>query len=126
MKLTKSMSRWLPAIIVMAVIFMLSSLTGKTIKDVGLGNEGYHVGGHFLLFFILCVSFYKGTKNVWLSVLFTFLYAILDETHQLFILERAASFKDIVTDSLSAFLAGIILWNFYHNLPKTLKNWLSS
>ena len=122
----KSMKRWLPAIVMMILIFIMSSLTGKTIREAGLGDEGYHVSGHFILFFFLCVSLYKGTKNVWLSVLLTVLYALIDETHQLFVSERAASFKDIVTDGLSAFIAGVILWNFYQNLPKILKNWLSS
>src|SRR3989344_2643562 len=109
----KSMKRWLPAIVMMILIFIMSSLTGKTIREAGLGDEGYHVSGHFILFFFLCVSLYKGTKNVWLSVLLTVLYALIDETHQLFVSERAASFKDIVTDGLSAFIAGVILWNFY-------------
>lgn len=122
----KSIQRWLPAIAMMLVIFIMSSLTGKTIREAGLGNEGYHVSGHFILFFFLCISLYKGTKNVWLSVLFTILYAFTDEVHQLFVSERAASFKDIVTDGLSAFVAGVILWDFYQNLPKKLKSWLSS
>ena len=110
----------------MTIIFTMSSITGKTIREAGLGDEGYHVSGHFILFFFLCISLYKGTKNVWLSILFTVLYAFTDEVHQLFVSERAASFKDIATDSLSAFVAGGILWKYYQNLPNKLKNWLSS
>ena len=123
MKLVK---RWLPAIAMIALIFIISSLTGKTIREAGLGDESYHISGHFILFFFLCAFIYKGTKNVGLSILLTILYAFTDEVHQLFVSERAASFKDIATDSVSAFVAGIILWKFYQNLPKRLKGWLSS
>ncbi len=122
----KLIKRWLPTVVMMAIIFTMSSITGKTIREAGLGDEGYHVSGHFILFFFLCMSLYKGTKNVWLSILFTMLYAFTDELHQLFVSERAASFKDIATDSLSAFVAGGILWKYYQNLPKILKNWLDS
>lgn len=120
------LKRWLPAVTVMTIIFIMSSLTGKIIREAGLGDEGYHISGHFILFFFLCISLYKGTKNVGFSILFTVLYAFTDETHQLFVSERAASFKDIATDSISAFVAGAILWKFYQNLPSKLKNWLSN
>ncbi len=122
----KLIKRWLPTIVMMTVIFTMSSITGKTIREAGLGDEGYHVSGHFILFFFLCISLYKGTRNIGLSILLTILYAFTDEIHQLFVSERAASLKDIATDSLSAIVAGVILWRFYQNLPKKLKNWLSS
>jgi len=117
---------WISAVLVMTMIFVFSSTSGKTIEDVGLGNEAYHIGGHFVLFIILCFSFYKATKNLLLSILLTILYAVFDEIHQLFVPLRSASLKDILTDTAGSFLSGGILWKLQHLLPQKLKNWLNN
>lgn len=119
-------SRWAPAIAVMLAIFILSSTTGKTINDAGLGKESYHVSGHFLMFFVLCIAFYKATKNIVLSIVLSIVFACTDEYHQLYTLGRSASYKDIATDSLAALVAGGLVWKLSQKLPAKLKSWLAN
>lgn len=108
----------------MAFLFALSSVEGQAIDEAGLGDETLHVIGHFAVYFVLGFAFYRGTKNVFLSVLFTALYGISDELHQQFVPGRSPSLKDIIIDGSAGLVAGIILWKFYPNLPRILKNWL--
>lgn len=108
----------------MLLIFTLSSVPGKTINEAGLGNDNYHISGHFLMFFILFFALYRAVKNVWISLIITIVFAFSDEFHQLYTPGRSASFKDIFTDTLAGVFAGFIIWSSYPKLPKTLKNWL--
>ena len=122
----KNIVNWLPAFFVMTVIFLLSSTPGSVIQEAGLGHEPLHIKGHFLLFFILCVAFYKASKNIIYSAVFSILYGVLDEFHQFFTFERSPSLFDIQIDAFGAIMAGIILWKLQHTLPKKLKSWLKS
>lgn len=120
------LAKWFPAIAVMMTIFVVSSVRGTTINEIGLGKESYHINGHFVLFVFLCISYYKATKSILLSVLFTVIYGVLDELHQLFTPGRSSSFFDIFVDSMGAVLSGLMLWKLQPYLPKKLKNWLNS
>lgn len=118
------LKRWLPAILIMSVIYWISSWPGQTIKDAGLGGEGIHVNGHFVLYFLLCMSFFKATKNILLSALLAFVYGLTDEYHQSFVPERSSSLKDIIVNSSGIMVAVFVLWKFEHFLPQKLRNWL--
>jgi VanZ family protein len=117
-------TRWLPALLMMFIIFLVSATPGKVINSVGLGREVYHVNGHFILFFLLCFAYYKATKSLALSWIYTSLYAFFDEYHQKFVPLRSSSVKDIFVDILAATVAILIIWKLQPNLPKKLKNWL--
>jgi VanZ family protein len=118
--------KWLPSVVVMAVIFSLSCIAGPTIKAFGLNKESYQINAHFFLFMILCVTYYKATKNIFYSIIMTFMYAILDETHQMFTPFRSSSLFDILVDTTGALISGGFIWKFQHILPKKLRNWLSN
>lgn len=122
----KKLTNWIPAILVMTLIFAISSVKGVTINQIGLGKESYHINGHFLLFVLLCLTYYKATKNILLSMFITIMYGISDEIHQKFTPGRSSSMFDIYVDSMGAVLAGIVLWKLQPYLPKILKNWLNS
>ena len=121
-KTLKSYKRWLPAIIVMAVITLLSSIKGPYIDAVGLGKESYHINGHFFFFVALCISYYYATKKVALSVVLTMIFGIFDELHQLFTPFRNASFFDIQVDSLGALIGGAFSWKLWPLIRNKLKN----
>ena len=108
----------------MLVIFLASATPGKVINEIGLGNNAFHVNGHFLFFFVLCFTYYKAVKSVFLSWIFTVLYALSDEFHQKFVLLRTASLQDLFVDTLAGSIAAIILWKLQHILSKKLRNWL--
>ena len=80
--------------------------------------------GHVIMFMILCISYFKATKNIPLSILLSFFYAVFDEYHQSFTAERSSSFSDVFVDVLGASVSGIFLWKVLPNLPKKLKNLL--
>ncbi len=118
--------RWIPSLIVMIVIFITSSITGPTIEKAGLGNETYHINGHFIMFMILCTTYYKALRNVFNSVVLTSFYGIFDEFHQVFTVYRSSGIFDIAVDILGGVITGIILWKYSRILPKKLKNWLEN
>ena len=119
----RDIRKWYPAIIMMLVIFIVSSIPGKIINDSGLGKESYHINGHFLLFLILTLTYFKATKSIAKSILFSLIYAVFDELHQKFTPLRSVSAFDIYVDTIGTLIGGLILWK-KHLLPDSLKNWL--
>lgn len=109
----------------MLVIFGVSSLEGGLINEVGLGKESIQINGHFVLFTLLCLTYYKALKNSFQAFLLTIVYAFSDELHQVFVAGRSASMFDIFVDTCGALLAVIIVWKLKPLLPKKLNNWLS-
>ena len=110
----------------MVVIFVISSVRGDAINEIGLGRESYHVNGHFILFVLLCAAYYKAVNRVLPPVLLTIIYGVFDELHQRFTPGRSSSFYDIFVDSMGAVLMGLVLWKLQPHLPKKLKNWLNN
>ena len=118
--------RWLPAVVISVFIFWLSAQTGPQLKTAGLDADDVHIIGHFWMFFFLCAAFYRGTKNVLVSIILSVIYAFTDEYHQKSTFGRSSSFGDILNDSVAAMVAGALIWSFYQKLPKILKNWLKA
>ena len=105
-------------------IFLLSSRDTSALSDDYIQNYIENKLAHVFMYFILCLTFYRATKNIFLAILLTIMYGVTDEVHQQFITNRTGQFSDVVIDGAGASLAGLMLWKFYQNLPKTLKNWL--
>lgn len=120
------LKNWFFAIVMMLIIFMASSTPGQVINAAGLGPNIYHIEGHSLLFFLLCLSYFKAVKKVPAAVLLTFIFAMTDEFHQRFVPLRSASWDDILVDTLAGLAAGFIIWKLQPILPKKLTNWLNS
>lgn len=108
----------------MGIIFGISAVPGKTINEVGLGKESYHISGHFVLFVFLCLAYFKATKNIFISFVLTVLYGISDEFHQTFTPNRSSGMFDIIVNSYGALIASILLWKSNYLIPKKLRNWL--
>jgi len=122
----KKIKDWIPAILMMIIIFTLSSLSGPTVESVGLNRGKLQISAHFVLFMFLTIAFYKPTKSIPLSIILTVLYAVTDEIHQLFTFMRSASISDIYVDSLGSLISGVFLWKLLPILPKKLRNWLEN
>ena len=120
----KILRNWIPAIFVMLLIYALSSINGEAVNRSIVGNEPSEISGHFILFIILCIAFFKATKDIPLSIVMTVSYAVFDELHQLTILGRSCSIFDLGVDTLGAIISGILLWKLLPTLPKKLKNLL--
>lgn len=116
--------RWFPSFLVMGIIFTFSSIAGSVIDATGLGKEPYQINAHFFLFLLLCLTYYKATKNIFYSIVLSIIFAVVDEFHQVFTPFRSSSLFDIFIDTSGAFISGGLIWRFQHILPKKLKNWL--
>lgn len=79
---------------------------------------------HFVIYGALCVSLYRATGNLMLSIILAGVYGLFDEYHQLFTPLRSGKMSDVVIDLLGATSGASLLWKFYPNLPQKLKNWL--
>lgn len=114
MKITQHFLRWIPSILIMAIIFILSSVPSREMPSFGFWDTAVKKSGHFIGYGLLALSYWYSMrwngKKVWLVVLITMLYAISDEFHQSFIPGRRASLVDIfLYDTAGAVMSVICL-----------------
>ena len=101
--------RWLPALVVMGLIFFLSSLPADVLPDYGpldlLVKKGGHAIGYALLassyFYALPPRLSAGYKAL-LALLMAVLFALSDEFHQSFVQGRTSSLRDVAIDTMGA------------------------
>jgi VanZ family protein len=124
--------RWGPAVLVMVIIFWLSSIPGK---EVGLAMEPVlqHVPksvvvssqmaplkiswlkmGHVVMYACLGLTYLhalrpSGSRAPTLAVLLALVFALSDEFHQSFVPGRSAGLMDVVLDVGAAALA-VSIW----------------
>lgn len=143
---TKCILRWALVFLIMAGIFFFSAQEGETSKaqtkevlslakiekvtksSGALSTEAVIVRktGHFIeyallgIFVYLAVSSHTGNykKNLLISFIICFLYAISDEVHQMFIPGRDPTIEDVCLDALSAFCALAVLSWISHKKEK--------
>jgi len=99
---------WFITLSYMTLIFYLSSIHGDRV--VGL-LRGYDKPIHLLIYTILAFLFYLSFNKTGirrylliLSFIFTLIYGITDEVHQLHVPYRDASIGDVFADSIGALL----------------------
>jgi len=93
-------------------IFLISSIPGGKVAT-NTGNLdlsiAYHLTAFFLLNFFLLVSLNGKnkikTRYIFIVLLISIAYAILDEIHQIFVPFRYPDVRDVLVDSLGIFLA---------------------
>jgi VanZ family protein len=104
--------KWIPALIVMSIIFLFSSQPSKNLPDFGLVDRLVKKGGHMLGYGLLAISCWFGfdweRKKRPIAWLFAVLYAMTDEFHQSFVAGRYPSMWDVVI--FDNFGALISLW----------------
>ncbi len=105
------LKRFLPPIIWAVIIFILSSIPGN---DYPKSVFNYSYIAHFLEFFVLAVLSLKAAgvnknKQIYLTLICCGLYALSDELHQLFVINRSSSFLDWLVDFFGIIL-GIKFW----------------
>lgn len=106
----KKIYPWLPAIFWMMMIFFLSSRPSVSIAQDQVLNFLFFKGLHLLEYGMLFILVYRATKKKMLfSLVLTIVYAISDEIHQLFVPTREGRIRDVVIDSIGAFLGCLIV-----------------
>jgi VanZ family protein len=108
--------RWSLAVLMMAVIFILSSRSSNELP--AFGNWDYFVkkGGHAVGYGLLALAYWRGLGlergKKWLAWGLAICYAITDEFHQHFVPGRHPSPVDVLLfDNLGAIL-GLALWEW--------------
>lgn len=133
--MNKKIKRWFYVFLWALIIFMFSNQNGNdssnnnrfileilkalniNIDYIFKSKTDYIIRktAHFTEYFILCYLIFKALyldlnrrKSLFLSLLFTFLYACSDEFHQMFVADRGPSFKDVMIDTFGGVVYLII------------------
>lgn len=102
----------MPAVVVMLIIFTVSSQPSGRLPDFDWADKIVKKGGHMLGYGLLALSYWYafawvGNKR-WLAWFLACLYACTDEFHQSFVPGRHSSLWDIlIFDNLGAMIS---LW----------------
>ncbi len=104
--------RWVPALVMMTAIFVLSALPASKVPTFGPYDVYFKKIGHAIGYGLLGVSYYYALPTRlprlvrWSMALGLSLgFAVTDEFHQSFVSGRTASIRDVAIDGLGAFLA---------------------
>jgi len=107
--------RWVPALFMMVIIFLISSLPAHRIPYFGeydvLIKKFAHALGYAMLglaYFYALPRRISSTYKVILAFLMAILFALSDEFHQSFVEGRTSSLNDVVIDGCGTALALII------------------
>ncbi len=98
----KVASQWLPLLIWMAAIFLVSNQGKQELPSFGLWDTLAKKGGHFAAYMILALLAHRAASQsqrpyLW-AALITALYALTDEFHQTFVPSRQGSLIDVIID----------------------------
>ena len=113
--LKKFFSLWIPVIFWCGIIFFFSSIPDLKIIELGLLDLILRKIAHITEFGILAILFFrafsetiKNNVSFW-SGFSSFVYAITDEFHQLYVPGRGPSPVDVLIDTFGIFFALLIL-----------------
>jgi hypothetical protein len=101
---------WVLLPLVIGYIYYISSIPADPIPRISFAYKAvaYHFGIFFVLAFLSIIAFSRGGKErefVVVAILFSMLYAVTDEVHQLLVFARSADPLDFVTDAVGIFVA---------------------
>jgi VanZ family protein len=113
-KATQIVLRWLPALLMMFVIFLFSAQPSSDLPIFDWADRLVKKGGHMVGYALLAFAYWRGLQfkqeRWWLAWRLVILYAVTDEFHQSFVPGRSPSVWDVlVYDNLGALMS---LWLF--------------
>ena len=107
--------RKVPAILCMAIIFKLSSMTSAELEDFPhVWDKLAHTCEYATLAGCFCMWWARGQWSIkpWLKVVIVMLlalaYGCTDEYHQLFVEGRSCDAMDLIADSSGGFIGGSV------------------
>ncbi len=112
LKWTQILSRWLPALLVMMVIFVFSAQPSANLPDFDWLDRIVKKGGHMIGYALLALAYWRALgfhrEKRWLAWMLALAYAATDEFHQSFVPGRSPAILDIlVFDNMGALIS---LW----------------
>lgn len=126
MKMTSRISRWVPAVLMMAAIFVFSAIPSQEMPSFGFWDTLVKKSAHMAGYGLLALSYWYGLhdrRKWWAALLLALIYALSDEWHQSFVPGRHPSWVDaLVFDlggaALAIGCAEIILKRMARNIKK--------
>ncbi len=107
--------RWLPALLMMIVIFVASAQPASRLPDFGAFDLLVKKGGHALGYALLGLAYFYALPSrlspsyrAVVALLMALLFSLSDEFHQSFVEGRTSSLRDVVIDGFGAGLALLI------------------
>jgi len=109
---------WLPAIVVMAAIFLLSSQSGLRVSEDAAVDKPFRITGHLLAYALLAALLLLAlsggrrprARDVLTAFGLTIAYALSDEWHQSFVPDRTGRLDDVATDAIGALAGLAVAW----------------
>lgn len=118
-KILNIVPRWVPALILMIVIFLFSSRTSNELPNFGGLDYFVKKSAHGIGYGLLALSYLRAlpNRNYKLAWLLAVLYSATDEFHQSFVPGRHPAATDVlIFDNLGAMIALLIhYWVFKRN-----------
>ncbi len=109
--------RKVPAILCMAIIFKLSSMTSADLENFPqVWDKLAHTCEYATLAGCFCMWWARGQWSIkpWLKVLIVMglalAYGCTDEYHQLFVEGRSSDAMDLIADAVGGFIGGSVYW----------------
>jgi VanZ family protein len=111
-KMTHILPRWLPALLMMLIIFLFSSQSSSVLPNFSWADEIVKKGGHMVGYASLALSYWYAFRmqedKRGLAWLLAVLYALTDEFHQAFVPGRHSTIWDVlIFDNFGAIIS---LW----------------
>jgi VanZ family protein len=121
--------RWLPAVVMMAIIFLLSSLPSDRIPYYGAVDTFVKKGGHAIGYGLLGLSYFYALPKrlskfyrVITALMMAILFALSDEYHQSFVQGRSSSLGDVLIDGIGAVIALVLGTSYSSNSRSNSKS----
>jgi hypothetical protein len=122
-------SYWMPFVIWAAVIFMFSAYPTTRTSQIHWQDFVVKKFAHVFVYFVFTVLLYralinsgvKSKKSAYISIITAVIYGISDEYHQSFTPGREPTVRDVLFDSLGAFLAIYSIQNLLPSAPDGVK-----
>jgi VanZ family protein len=112
MQSTTSPARWAPALVMMGLIFIFSSLPASRLPDFGTVDFIIKKGGHATGYALLALAYYfalpprlSSGYRIVTALIMALLFALSDEYHQSFVEGRTSSLRDVLIDGGGAAFA---------------------
>ncbi len=111
--------RWLPALAMMSLIFLASSMPASRLPYFGLLDRFLKAGGHAIGYGFLSLAYFYALPprlsagyRMLMSLVMSLLFALSDEFHQSFVEGRTSSLGDVAIDGIGAAVA-LLLFSVY-------------
>lgn len=120
---------WLPVLTWAAVIFTFSSFPTGTTSRIDWQDFIIKKTAHVVVYFVLTSLSYRALirsgmdkiKAAKIAIIASVIYGFSDEYHQSFTPGRDPRLRDVLFDTIGAFLSIYVIWSLLPKAPKKLK-----